>query len=109
MAHSNEQSKFAQGDYPTVFNTMLEALKEAEFGVKESDQEKGYIKTVKGFSLSSYGENIEIFFKQAGDRIEIKIRSACVSPTQLIDFGKNKKNVNAIFESLAKRIQLMDS
>jgi hypothetical protein len=109
MAHSKEIVKFSEGDYQGIFAAMLEALKEAGFGVKESDAAKGYIKAVAGFNLASYGENIELFFKQAGNRTEIKIRSACVSPTQVIDFGKNEKNVKKIFEAFGKRVKLADS
>ena len=50
-----------------------------------------------GMNLWSYGENIKIE-RHAGGRVTI--RSECKMPTQCIDWGRNKRNVNLFFERL---------
>ena len=50
-------------------------------------------------SFVSYGEKITVTLTYLGeDKTQIDIVSECGMPTQIIDYGKNKKNVNAIFD-----------
>ena len=49
----------------------------------------GFIKANVPLSLISYGEEVMVRFFQEGFAIESK----CVFPLQLIDWGKNKSNV----------------
>ena len=54
-----------------------------------------------GLSLESYGEKITITLRPAGKPVgvgtDVHILSACSMPTQLIDYGKNQENCQAIF------------
>lgn len=54
-----------------------------------------------GFNLASWGENINItvlYFNESSSYVIIK--SECVFPTQIIDWGKNKSNVDKIYNHL---------
>ncbi len=50
-------------------------------------------------SLKSYGENIEITYNENGN---VVISSKCKNKMQLVDWGKNKKNIDDFFIELNK-------
>ena len=50
-------------------------------------------------SLASWGENITVaLYPVDGFTTDIDIHSECALPTQIIDYGKNKKNVETLFQ-----------
>jgi hypothetical protein len=60
------------------------------------DPQRYQIKLSKGFTLMSYGENITISFYDANGTTRIIAESSPKMPTQLIDGGVNRKNVETI-------------
>lgn len=58
-------------------------------------------------SFSSWGENILIhLLPYNGTQTMIDIKSECSLPTQLVDWGKNKKNVVTIMNYLLNGIMV---
>ncbi len=58
-----------------------------------------------GVSMSSWGEKITVTVTPLSDSVtSLHIHSECGMPTQVIDWGKNKKNVNSLFSHLEKYI-----
>ncbi len=54
-----------------------------------------------GFNLASYGETVRVTLLATGPATtQITIHSECDMPTQIIDWGQNKKNVHMIFQHL---------
>ena len=52
-------------------------------------------------NFSSWGENIDIDVFYVNDNAsQVVIKSECSLPTQIIDWGKNKSNVNKIYNQL---------
>ncbi len=52
-----------------------------------------------GVSMTSWGEKVTVMLTPiAADRLRVDIYSECCMPTQIIDWGKNKKNVNKILQ-----------
>ena len=52
-------------------------------------------------NFSSWGENIDIDVFYVNDNAsQVVIKSECSMPTQIIDWGKNKSNVNKIYNQL---------
>ena len=51
-------------------------------------------------SLMSWGENVEAWISHGPRGASVRLRSECAFPTQVIDWGKNRKNVDRIFEAL---------
>ncbi len=47
-------------------------------------------------SFTSWGEDIKVMLTIQGDNTLVDVNSECVLPTQIIDLGKNKENVNKI-------------
>ena len=60
------------------------------------DHPRYQIKLSKGFTMMSYGENITISFFDANGTTRIIAESKPKMPTQLIDGGVNRKNVESI-------------
>ncbi|CAM4117856.1 hypothetical protein FLAN108750_11290 [Flavobacterium antarcticum] len=55
-----------------------------------------------GFSMWSWSELIEVKLKPAGLHTEIEFKSICAFPTQLYDWGKNKRNFKRFSTELYK-------
>lgn len=50
--------------------------------------------------MMSYGEKITITLLPYGSGTRVHVHSTCGLPTQVIDYGKNRQNVNNIFKYL---------
>lgn len=60
-----------------------------------------YFELIHSISFSSWGENISLHMSPYNDtQTLIEIKSECSLPTQLVDWGKNKKNVTTIMSYL---------
>ncbi len=59
----------------------------------------------KGVTFSSWGEDISIYVTPIGfGMVRIDIHSECSMPTQLVDWGKNKQNVDNISQYILANI-----
>ena len=61
-------------------------------------EEDGYWDGGTPFNFFSWGENIVIEILE--DDETVRMKSSCKMPTQCIDWGKNKRNVNEFFAML---------
>ena len=50
-----------------------------------------------GVSLTSWGEKITVSLTPQGESTFVDVASECALPTQIVDWGKNAENVNAVF------------
>ena len=57
-----------------------------------------WFRFVHGMSFRSYGEKITVTLTPHGPTTDIHILSECGMPTQIIDYGKNRSNVTAIYQ-----------
>ena len=59
-----------------------------------------------GVTFTSWGEKITVTITALqGNTTKVDILSECGMPTQVIDFGKNQRNVNTLFECLNKHLK----
>lgn len=87
------------GDRDQIFRSCVDAISQCGFRVMGSSEKTGLIARAR-MSSRSYGEVINVDVNEKG---AVHIRSACTGvPLQLVAFGKNKDNVNAIFSALEK-------
>ncbi len=77
------------------FRDVVESLDVLPFEVERMDDDKVVLKA--GWSVWSWGEIIKIDFS---DDKTITISSRCVFPLQLIDYGKNREDVERLFLKL---------
>ena len=60
-----------------------------------------------GMSMTSWGEKITIsVYALSENSTRVDVHSECGMPTQIFDWGKNKKNVKAIFDYLDQYVPL---
>ncbi len=55
------------------------------------------VRVSKDVSLASWGEYMQISMTWTPEGTHLDIVSECAMPTQIIDWGANKKNVQALF------------
>jgi len=81
-----------------VFQACVKAVSQCGFRIAGSDPESGQVEARAKISMRSWGEKIIITTSAAG-RVDIK--STCFL-IQVVDWGKNKDNVNALFSALGQ-------
>ena len=96
MPASHQASMTFPAGRDEVFQACMRAVSQCGFRVADSDPETGQIEAKARMGMRSWGENITINISAEG-RADIK--SSCRG-IQLIDYGKNKANVNALFSAL---------
>lgn len=69
-----------------------EALKNAGFRKVGLDKDMNRFYAQTKFSMSSFSEYIEVSFSHEHFSTELKFKSICALPTQVFDWGKNKRN-----------------
>ena len=96
-ANHSETRNFPADKEKLMYNAKL-AMFASGFELKYEDLKSGFIMAKSGFSLFSWGENLHITVDDNGN---VTIKSESAMPTQIIDWGRNKKIVHKIFASLA--------
>lgn len=81
-----------------VFQACVKAVPQCGFRITGSDPEAGHIEARTKTSMRSWGEKITITTSPAG---RVDINSTCYW-IQVVDWGKNKANVNALFSALGQ-------
>lgn len=83
-----------------VFQACLQAVPQCKFRIVSSNAGTGEINASARMGFRSWGERIAITVGADG---RVEIRSSCRG-IQLVDYGKNKANVNALFSALARLV-----
>ena len=81
-----------------VFQACMKAVPQCGFRIAESDPEAGRIGARTKMGMRSWGEIVTISITADG-RTDIK--SSCRG-IQMVDYGKNKANVNALFAAIGQ-------
>ena len=55
-----------------------------------------------GVSFTSWGEKITVTLTPMGQQTKVNIYSECGMPTQIVDYGKNRKVVNYLFDFIMR-------
>ena len=71
------------------------------FRVLEVTREYAHLRC--GLSWWSFGEDIKLHLSEISGALVVDVTSACRSPTQIEDWGKNAKNVRRLFEALEQQ------
>lgn len=69
------------------------------------EQDGVWFRILHGMSAASYGEKITVTLKALPGQTSVHVHSECGLPTQLVDYGKNRKNVEAIFAYFERGIE----
>lgn len=110
MAASHNESKI----YPISIESFLPVLRSTHFTSDQSfifrsenpTNEGVWYRFHHGVSMSSWGEKITITLTRLpNNATNVHIHSECGLPTQVIDWGKNKKIVQGIFNYLDNNVR----
>lgn len=82
-----------------------QALKNAGFKKVGIDEEDKSVYAQTSFSMSSFLEYIEITYQQTQEQTELNFKSICALPTQIYDWGKNKRNFKKFEKEIDKLLQ----
>ena len=93
-------------DFNTSFVLIKEALENARFSKVNIDEDGTKINARSGFSMSSWSEYIQVKIHRNADRTEFEFKSICALPTQIFDWGKNKRNYKRFEKELNKLIAI---
>lgn len=80
---------------------------ELRIDLKSENPELGFVwfRFHHGTSFTSWGEKITITLTPIHELATgVRIHSECGMPTQIIDWGKNRQNVTAIYNCMEKRV-----
>lgn len=96
MPASHESSMAVSAERSEVFGACLKAVDQCGFRVVASNPETGQIEARTKMGIRSWGEIITI---TVGTEGRVDIKSSCRG-IQMVDYGKNKANVNALSSAL---------
>lgn len=91
---------YAPGD---VFNSAILVLMQNGWEVRFSDPQLGRISARAPMSLKASGENVLLQIAPSGTGTEVRIESS--SSAQVVDWGKNKQNVEKVIVGLAAHLR----
>ena len=97
MAKRFSDEETFPGTKEQITRVCFTVLRECRFAVKQSDAARGWIRARAPMTFLSWGENITITVRMNGN---IEIISETRVPTQIVDWGKNRANVNELFSKL---------
>lgn len=83
-----------------VLEASIRALKNCGFVITEKGQR--VVKASSGFSLRSWGEDIQVKLASTSKGIEVKVTAE--PKAQLFDLGKSEEDVSRFFSELEKQL-----
>ncbi len=60
-----------------------------------------YVTASTGLGMWSWGEKILVQLSEVPGGSAVRVRSECAFPLQLVDYGKNRRNVQHVLDGLA--------
>lgn len=90
------------GKINNVDNLLFNALKNSGFKNIGLDKDSKRLYAQAKFSMSSFSEFIEVYYNEQNSSIHVRFKSICALPTQIYDWGKNKRNYKKFIEELKK-------
>jgi hypothetical protein len=102
MTVSYRYSMGFPGTREQINQACLEAVRQSGFKIRESDLAAGRISARAGVNFRSWGESIHVYV-DAEDRVDITSESRF--PLTVVDWGKNRWNVERIFTRLESLIR----
>lgn len=104
MARSATDERIIDLPIELIIGRMRTVGSESNFALRsENPTPTGvWFRVHHGASMASWGEKITITLTPMGQQTKVNIFSECGMPTQLIDYGKNRKVVNYLFDFIMR-------
>ena len=97
---------FFELEYEKVFVEAISALGDCGIEVEKADKSSGSIIATSPMSFWSWGETIKVTISVTDEGVEVVAQSKPRVPTQVIDWGINKKNIDNFFSALMTRARI---
>lgn len=82
---------------------ILQAMKDSKFKNVFFNEENQAFRGIVGFSMSSFFEHVEVRLIENEGKQTLNFFSICGLPTQIFDWGKNKRNYKRFLKNLYKK------
>jgi len=102
MAWSAEKSLFIDVPIDRVIAMMPTILPNIGARMCDYDPESRIFRAAKKMSFLSYGENLMIAVIPTVKGSAVRIRSECSEANQVMDYGKNMKNIERFAQELSR-------
>lgn len=86
--------------FERVMDVIEMAIYKIGFSVSGIDKIGGFVTAKKGMDMWSWGFNLNLQVFRMENGVQIQARSECSLPTQIVDYGKNKKNLEKLEQEL---------
>ena len=97
-----ETMKTIKGNPIDIEKLIMKALKNAGFNKVGLNKEDNRMYALTKFSIYSYSEYIEVSFNHYNFSTDFKFKSKCALPTQIVGWGKNRRNYKKFEKELNK-------
>ena len=101
MTAKHETTKYFDLPRKQLFEAAKASLRACRCTITNENEQHGIIDARSRINIWSWTEEIEVRISSSG---EVYMESRCYIPTQVVDWGKNKKNVNKFFAELEGRM-----
>lgn len=104
MARSAVDERIINMPIDVIIQQMRTVGSESNFALRsENPTPTGvWFRVHHGVSFTSWGEKITVTLTPMGQQTKVNIFSECGMPTQLVDYGKNRKVVNYLFDFIMR-------
>lgn len=97
MGAKFEASKKYDSSKIELIHSIITAIDKSKFQIENIDKENGIIHAKSVLNIWSWSEKIVIRIEENGN---VTMKSECSLSTQIVDWGKNKRNVKTFFRHL---------
>ena len=97
MAAKFEDSRKYESSKEALFTACKKAIEQCKFEIESAHENEGLILAKTKLSWLSWTEKFKVQIKEDG---VVSAKSECFLPTQIVAWGKNKKNVKNFFSAL---------
>ena len=102
MPPRSVQARRFRGTCASLRDPIAQTLQAAGFAIVSYDPGGAWFRGNSSMSLMSWGENITVTVQEADGGSVVTIESKSRFPLTLVDWGRNGRNVNKLFDQLAR-------
>lgn len=95
-----KEERIIKASYKEALTFVEDALRYCQFTPKRKNPEQGIINAESKLTLQSFGEYIQVVLSEKEEGVRVYFHSRCKLETQIIDWGKNKRNAEQFFKAV---------
>ncbi len=105
MAAKKEHGFSVNGSFERVFDAAARATQRCGWRLEYTQPQTGSMRAIHGMNLLTYGEKIDVSVRPRPDgACDVWVKSECRG-IQMLDYGRNSKNISAFSGALMAELQ----